>query len=106
MRHFRIALLALALFAVPAAAPLHAQDSATAASAAAPVVDTAAGPDTARVPVPAAGSTGFTAPRTLRPYVHVFVAFAVAWVLLFGYIVFLARKFRRVEEQVDALSRS
>ncbi|HEX2206902.1 MAG TPA: CcmD family protein, partial [Longimicrobium sp.] len=45
-------------------------------------------------------------PRTLRAYAHVFAAFAIAWVLLFGYVVFIARKFRRVEEQVAALARS
>ncbi len=41
-------------------------------------------------------------PRTLRAYWHVFIAFAVAWVLLFGYVVTLARRFRRLEEQVAA----
>ena len=83
MRPIRIALLALAaLLATPAAAP---------------AVD--AGAQTSTLP-------RYTPPRTLRAYTHVFVAFAVAWVLLFGYVVFIARKFRRVEEQVEALARS
>lgn len=98
MRSIRIVLLALfALLAAPAAAPpLPAQ--APAATSAAPAAD--AGAQTgASVP-------GYTPPRTLRAYAHVFAAFAIAWVLLFGYLVFVARKFRRVEEQVAALARS
>ncbi|HEY0020701.1 MAG TPA: CcmD family protein [Longimicrobium sp.] len=101
MRHIRIVLLALfALLAAPSVAPsLMAQE---------PAATEAAAPSAA----PAAAQTGafslprYTPPRTLRAYTHVFVAFAVAWVLLFGYVVFLSRKFRRVEEQVDALARS
>jgi CcmD family protein len=96
MRSIRIALLALfALFAAPAAAPVLAAQ-APAATSAAPAAD-------------AGGQSGAfrsTPPRTLRAYTHVFAAFAIAWVLLFGYLVFVARKFRRVEEQVNALARS
>jgi CcmD family protein len=100
MRLIRIALLALA--ALTAAPPLPAQvpaaTSAETAPSAAPAVDAA---QTA-----GSGLPRYTPPRTLRAYAHVFIAFAVAWVLLFGYVVFLSRKFRRVEEQVEALSRS
>ena len=102
MRPIRIALLALfALLATPAAcAPsLSAQAPAAPTQAAAPAVDAAAQTGTAGLP-------RYTPPRTLRAYAHVFVAFAVAWVLLFGYVVFLSRKFRRVEDQVEALARS
>jgi CcmD family protein len=104
MRHIRIVLLALfALLAAPSAAPsLMAQEPAAAQAAApsaAPAADAA--PQTGASSLPR-----YTPPRTLRAYAHVFVAFAVAWVLLFGYVVFLSRKFRRVEEQVDALARS
>jgi CcmD family protein len=57
----------------------------------------------------AAASNGLPAgmgvPRTLRSYTHVFVAFSVAWVLLFGYTVSVGRRFKRLEEQVEALSR-
>lgn len=112
MRPVRIALLALlALAAAPAA---HAQapagematEAAGAAQAGAPVQPAAPAAD-----APSAGTSGtslprYTPPRTMRAYAHVFAAFAVAWVLLFGYVVFLARKFRRVEEQVAALARS
>ena len=111
MRPIRIALLALfALASVPAAhaqAPAgeRATEAAGAASAGAPVspaVPAADAPSSSASNLP----PRYTPPRTLRAYAHVFVAFAVAWVLLFGYVVFLARKFRRVEEQVEALARS
>jgi CcmD family protein len=105
MRPIRIVLLALfALLAAPALGPSAgaqapaATSSEAAASPAVPAAD-AAQPGSAALP-------RYTPPRTLRAYTHVFVAFAVAWVLLFGYVFFLARKFRRVEEQVEALARS
>jgi CcmD family protein len=106
MRRIRIALLALAaLAAVPAArAQAPAGETATEAAAGAPV---SAPAPTADAPSAAAsGLPRYTPPRTMRAYTHVFVAFAVAWALLLGYMVFLARKFRHVEEQVAALARS
>jgi CcmD family protein len=42
-------------------------------------------------------------PRTLRAYWHVFIAFALAWLFLFGYAVSLSRRFRKLEQDVDAL---
>ncbi|MDP9347602.1 MAG: CcmD family protein [Gemmatimonadota bacterium] len=42
-------------------------------------------------------------PRTLRDHWHVFVAFALAWVLLFGYVVSLGRRFARVERDLRRL---
>jgi CcmD family protein len=108
----------LALFALAAAPAVHAQapagESATgaaaAASSSAPVSAPAAGVQSApaadATPSSASSLPRYTPPRTLRAYAHVFVAFAVAWLLLFGYVVFLSRKFRRVEEQVAALARS
>ena len=42
-------------------------------------------------------------PRTLRAYTHVFVAFGVAWVLLFGYTVSIARRFGKLEEELNRL---
>jgi CcmD family protein len=107
MRPVRIALIALALFfAAPAVARAQAPAGETATEAAAA---TQAGAPTAGTTAPAPTSSGlptYTPPRTLRAYAHVFVAFAIAWVLLFGYLVFIARKFRRVEEQVAALARA
>jgi CcmD family protein len=101
MRSIRIVLLALAALAATPATSLAAQEPAV-------VPAEAAAPSSAAPAADAGASTlpRYTPPRTLRAYTHVFVAFAVAWVLLFGYVVFLARRFRRVEEQVDALARS
>jgi len=105
MRSIRIVLLAFfALSAAPVVAPLHAQAPAAGATDAPSSI-----PAASDASAPVAGSTGlprYTPPRTMRAYAHVFIAFAVAWVLLFGYVLFLARRFRRVEEQVEALARS
>jgi CcmD family protein len=106
MRSIRIVLLALvALLAAPAAGPSLAAVQVPAASteSAAP---TSAAPAADAVQAGSALPPRYTPPRTLRAYAHVFIAFAVAWVLLFGYLFFLARRFRRVEEQVEALARS
>lgn len=103
MRPIRIVLLALvALLAAPAAAPPLAAQPPAATNAAAP----SAAPATEGGASGAPSRPSYTPPRTLRAYAHVFAAFAIAWVLLFGYLVFVARKFRRVEEQVAALARS
>lgn len=110
MRSIPIVLLALSLAAASAA---HAQapagetatEAAAQTSAGAPVATEAAAPAEAAAPS-SSSLPRYTPPRTLRAYAHVFVAFAVAWVLLFGYLVYLGRKFRRVEQQVDALARS
>lgn len=37
---------------------------------------------------------------TLRPFWHVFLAFALAWGILFGWLVSIARRLGRVEGQV------
>jgi CcmD family protein len=104
MRRIRIVLFALLALA---AAPAHAQPPApTTGAAASPVTGAPAPAASASAASPAAGVQRATPPRTLRAYTHVFAAFAIAWVLLFGYLVFIARKFRRVEEQVEALARA
>jgi CcmD family protein len=41
-------------------------------------------------------------PRTLRDYTHVFAAFAIAWLLLFGYVVSLGRRWSAVERELAA----
>lgn len=41
-----------------------------------------------------AGATG-----TLRPYWHVFAAYALAWLILFGWVVSIGRRLRRVEDR-------
>ena len=91
----RTLLVLLAVLGLSAGAP--------AASAQAP-----ASPAAQQV-APAAASEGAAAlprympPRTLRAYWHLFVAFAAAWVLLFGYTVAIARRFGRIEKELDAL---
>jgi CcmD family protein len=42
-------------------------------------------------------------PRTLKAYWHVFIAFAIAWILLFGYALSLGRRFARVERELQRL---
>ncbi|MGH7459378.1 MAG: CcmD family protein [Longimicrobiaceae bacterium] len=42
-------------------------------------------------------------PRTLRGYWHLFIAFALAWLILCGYLVALGRKLRRLEGEVSRL---
>ena len=107
MRPIRIILLALfALLAAPLLAQAPAGETATEAAGAAAASTPTAAPAADAAQSGSAELPRYTPPRTLRAYTHVFAAFAVAWVLLFGYVVFIARKFRRVEEQVDALARS
>jgi CcmD family protein len=112
MRSIRIVLLALValLAAVPA---LHAQAPAGEAATEAAAASSSGAPASPEAAAPAADAAAqttsvprYTPPRTMRSYTHVFASFAIAWVLLFGYLVFIARKFRRVEEQVNALARS
>ena len=35
-----------------------------------------------------------------RPYWHVFIAYAIAWVLVFGWLIAIGRRLRRVEERL------
>lgn len=98
------------LLALPALAPagLRAQEpsSAPAAEAQAQAGGTAADPSASlqtRTVEPEAGLPQRAAPpRTLRDYTHVFVAFAVAWILLFGYVVSLGRRWSAVERELAA----
>jgi CcmD family protein len=53
--------------------------------------------------VPPTGVERAAPPRTLRAYWHVFIAFALAWVLLFGYALSLGRRFARLEREVEVL---
>ncbi|MEZ4417899.1 MAG: CcmD family protein [Gemmatimonadota bacterium] len=41
---------------------------------------------------------------SLRPYWHVFAAYAIAWVLVFGWIVSIARRLGKLERDI-AVSR-
>ncbi len=39
-------------------------------------------------------------PRTLRAYWHLFIAFAVTWLLVFGYALSIGRRFSHLEEEL------
>ena len=39
--------------------------------------------------------------QSLRPYWHVFVAYALAWLLIFGWVVSIARRLARIERRLD-----
>jgi CcmD family protein len=36
-----------------------------------------------------------------RPYWHVFAAYAIGWVLIFGWVVSIARRLRSLERKID-----
>ena len=84
---------ALALSGAPSAAPAFAQGSPPAAAAAAQA------PAGGALPAEQASAP----PRTLRAYWHVFIAFTLAWLFLFGYALSLGRRFGRLEREVDSL---
>lgn len=41
------------------------------------------------------------AQQSLRPYWHVFIAYTLAWLLVFGWVISLARRFARVEQELQ-----
>jgi len=96
------------LLAFPGAGPSAAQSADT------PVSSDASAPAAAPQPYTAPGADGFTGveaagvadraapPRTLRAYWHVFIAFALTWLLLFGYAISLGRRWARLEREVLA----
>ena len=101
----RLLLCLLLLSAAPLAA--RAQESTPAQTEAATTAD----PGTAlSAREPATQSNGLPVaaapPRTLRAYWHVFIAFAIAWALLFGYVVMLGRRFGALEREVQRLEGS
>lgn len=99
----RRALLApiLALSLASGNAPVHAQEPVPAAETQAP----AALPNASQALRTTAQSLPdqTAPPRTLRAYWHVFAAFTFAWVMILGYAISLARRFKRLEQQVDAM---
>lgn len=111
MRPRGMLLVALAvgstLGVLPAAAPAIAlaQVAPSVESPAAPAQTTPAVSAEASAP-PAQAAPVFAreqAPRTLRAYWHVFAAFGIAWLLLFGYALALGRRFARIERSLDAV---
>ena len=102
MRRLMLCLLLLtaAPLAVRAQEPPTTQTEAAApAGAAAPSVESASIQSNGLPVAPAP-------PRTLRAYWHVFIAFAIAWALLFGYVVMLGRRFGSLEREIARLEGS
>jgi CcmD family protein len=83
---------ALALSAAPSATPAFAQGAPPAAAA-------VEQPAASGLPAEQASAP----PRTLRAYWHVFIAFTLAWLFLFGYALSLGRRFGRLEREIDSL---
>lgn len=103
MRAIRLLVLPLVLAAAPLA--LSAQEGAPIAEQ--PAAAGVEAPPAQLVEAAAPASTlpaRYTPPRTLRAYWHLFVAFAVAWVLLFGYTVAIARRWGRLERELEGLA--
>ncbi|MFL5385442.1 MAG: CcmD family protein [Longimicrobiaceae bacterium] len=93
MRISRLAAAAAAalMLAVAPASPACAQAAAPPAAVTQPAASALPG---VQAPAP---------PRTLRAYWHVFIAFGLAWLFLFGYALSLGRRFRNLEHEVDTL---
>jgi CcmD family protein len=99
----RPTLLLLALLLSVAPASLRAQEASPAASTAAQEAPAAGPAASVQATTPPVGLPQRAAPpRTLRDYTHVFAAFAIAWLLLFGYVVSLGRRWARVEQELAA----
>jgi len=49
----------------------------------------------------AAQSADLGAQRLGRPYLFVFVAYAIGWALILGWIITIARRLRSVETRID-----
>jgi CcmD family protein len=104
IRPTRFALAAAALLAfTPAPTRALAQETSTTI---APAGETAPSAPLTAAPEQAATSSGLpasvTAARTLRAHWHVYAAFTIAWLLVFGYVISLARRFGRLENELNA----
>lgn len=103
-RPLRLALAAALLALAPAPARALAQETTTTS---APAV---AQPQVATAPAASAQPSGLPVqggpPRTLRAYWHVYAAFTIAWLLVFGYAISLGRRFGRLEREVNARAAS
>lgn len=101
----RVFALLLVLLLAPAGA--RAQDGSVDAPptvSARPAGGSAIGSDqTATVPASSGLPAPNEPPRTLRAYWHLFAAFVFAWLMILGYAISLARRFRRLEERIGAL---
>jgi CcmD family protein len=102
-----LALTAALLLASPFPPAARAQGTSAPATAATAPASTGAAPTADARASTATASNGLPAeaapPRTLRAYWHVWIAFTLAWVLLFGYLVSVGRRFGKLEREVEAL---
>lgn len=95
-------LLALSLIGV--AAPLVAQVGSTTPDTVASAVSRPVESDLPAATEPSGLPLRATPPPTMRAYWHVFAAFAIAWALLFGYAIFLGRRFATLERELRRLA--
>jgi CcmD family protein len=104
---FSIALAAALLLAAPLAHGAPAQAASAPATSAATSATTDGSASPAAQPGACSTSTGLPAepapPRTLRAYWHVWIAFTLAWLLLFGYVISVGRRFGKLEREVESL---
>jgi CcmD family protein len=104
-----LTVLSILLLAVPGSVPAGAQEagapaaSSTADQIPAPAPGDAALQSPSQEPAFTAVPLGNVQPRTLRSYWHLFIAFAVTWVLVFGYALSIGRRFARLESEVREL---
>ena len=100
MRPFRFQRLAAVIAAALALATAPAPRASAQDAAPTPAVTAATTqPGASALP----GEQASAPPRTLRAYWHVFIAYALAWLFLFGYAISLGRRFRNLERDVDQL---
>jgi CcmD family protein len=51
---------------------------------------------------PAAAQDAVTGPREMRHFWHVFIAYGAAWLLIFGWVLSILRRLRRVEGKLGS----
>ncbi len=101
-----ILLLTMIVVASAFASPAAASTGASAASLS--VRAGQAAPSTTEPPgVQASGPPVQSAPaRSMRAYWHVFIAFGITWVLIFGFALSIGRRFGRLEVEIQRMSGS
>jgi CcmD family protein len=106
-RAFTLLLIAVAIVVLPGvgAGEMAAQEYPIAAEGSGASAVQAQSTDASVVGATAGLPARDTPPRTLRAFTHVFVALALTWLLLFGYVISLGRRFARLDAEVLALGR-
>jgi CcmD family protein len=105
MRHLSLFALLLSLvFAAPAVAQYPSTPVSSDAPAAAAGFQAVSPAETPGMSGAQAGTLAERGqpPRTMQAYWHVFIAFAMTWLLLFGYAISLGRRWARLEREVLA----